>query len=110
MSTTDEVLTNILLMNRAFAVARQKNREWDSRKRGLHATLLQRSTWRSIRDAYFAPPAVVQAAPKPIPIPTPFPPQKRQVLLSQEHVLQAKLSGRKFITVSYAVPGEVRVL
>jgi hypothetical protein len=43
-------------LDRAFAMCRNKNRGWDSKRRGLHDTLLQRATWRSIRDTYFAAP------------------------------------------------------
>jgi hypothetical protein len=43
-------------LDRAFAMCRNKNRGWDSKRRGLHDTLLQRATWHSIRDTYFAAP------------------------------------------------------
>jgi hypothetical protein len=43
-------------LDRAFAMCRNKTRGWDSKRRGLHDTLLQRATWRSIRDTYLAAP------------------------------------------------------
>ncbi len=79
-------------IKQVFNLVREKSKGWNSKERGLHATLLQRATWRSVRDAYFAPPKPVQVAPSTQTLT--FPPEKRRM---------------QFIDVSFST-GQMRVL
>ncbi len=80
-------------IKKVFTLVREKSKGWNSKERGLHATLLQRATWRLVRDAYFAPPPKpVQVAPSTQTLT--FPPKKRHM---------------QFIDVSFAT-GQMRVL